>query len=537
MTPRLLVIGLDGYEASLGERWMAEGRLPALAELTERSAVVHLDHGPATRTGLAWEHVSTGRAPDRLDRWSAVDFDPDRYRARQRNTSGVPFVHGTGLRTVVLDPPYFDLGAAPEARGIVGWGAHDPGIELQSRPPELLDQARSLVGDYPARRWIYALTWPSVERTREMADALVEGTRWRTSLAQWLLGEAVPDWDLGVVVVSELHSVIESMWHGVDDAHPLHGAESAAAAEEGIRRVYEATDRLVATLCTAFPDTTVLAFSMHGMGPNESDVASMALLPELLFRDRFGRPLLDTDGDDPTAVPPLAPDVTWSAALHGRLPAVDTAGAARTGVVDRVKSRVPGRVKALARRAVGHRPDSDIPLGWMPATWYEPYWPEMDAIALPSFYDGQVRINLRGREARGRVDPADYRTACDRVESLVRACVDPRTGRSVVRAVHRPERVDPMELGPTEADFVIEWEGSPLAFDHAEHGVVGPLPFRRTGGHTGDHGIALVAGDGIAPGFHGRTSAFDVVPTVLDLLGRSPDPSLSGTSFLDEIRA
>ena len=94
-----------------------------------------------------------------------------------------------------------------------------------------------------------------------------------------------------------------------------------------------------------------------------------------------------------------------------------------------------------------------------------------------------------------------------------------------------------MELGPTEADFIIEWEGSPLAFDHAEHGVVGPLPFRRTGGHTGDHGIALVAGDGIAPGFHGRTSAFDVVPTVLDLLGRSPDPSLSGTSFLDEIRA
>jgi hypothetical protein len=48
---RVLAIGLDGYEPSLGDELMAAGELPALARLRERSARFTLDHGPAQRTG------------------------------------------------------------------------------------------------------------------------------------------------------------------------------------------------------------------------------------------------------------------------------------------------------------------------------------------------------------------------------------------------------------------------------------------------------------------------------------------------------
>ena len=56
---RVLALGLDGFEISLAERLMAEGRMPHFARLRARSARFRLDHGPDKFTGLAWEHVST----------------------------------------------------------------------------------------------------------------------------------------------------------------------------------------------------------------------------------------------------------------------------------------------------------------------------------------------------------------------------------------------------------------------------------------------------------------------------------------------
>ena len=70
---RVLAIGLDGYEESLERRLIEAGELPALARLRERSARYLLDHGPAQRSGLAWEHVSTGLSPERAGRWAGSD--------------------------------------------------------------------------------------------------------------------------------------------------------------------------------------------------------------------------------------------------------------------------------------------------------------------------------------------------------------------------------------------------------------------------------------------------------------------------------
>ena len=62
---------------------MAAGDMPALAELRRRAACFLLDHGPAQRTGLAWEHVASGLSPEAARRWAAVEFDPSTYRAWQ----------------------------------------------------------------------------------------------------------------------------------------------------------------------------------------------------------------------------------------------------------------------------------------------------------------------------------------------------------------------------------------------------------------------------------------------------------------------
>jgi predicted AlkP superfamily phosphohydrolase/phosphomutase len=172
-------------------------------------------------------------------------------------------------------------------------------------------------------------------------------------------------------------------------------------------------------------------------------------------------------------------------------------------------------------------------LDWMAANAYQPHWPGMRVFALPSFYDGRVRVNLAGRERNGRVPLADYRRVIDEVKSLLDACVDPLTGEGVVDFYEQPDRADPRQLGATESDLVIVWKGMPLGLEHPRLGRIGPVPFRRVGGHTGPHGVAWVAGDGVATGGQGVASAFDVVPTILDLLGVSPPGELSGRSLLE----
>jgi predicted AlkP superfamily phosphohydrolase/phosphomutase len=158
----------------------------------------------------------------------------------------------------------------------------------------------------------------------------------------------------------------------------------------------------------------------------------------------------------------------------------------------------------------------------------------MRAFALPSYSDGRIRINLAGREANGRVPRWAYGLAVNAVARLLRGCRDPRTGEPVVAEIERPG--DPSALDPTSADLIVVWRGTPTGIAHPRLGQIGPLPFQRTGGHTGGYGFAYVAGAGLAPGDYGVRSAYDVVPTVVDLLGEAKPAGMSGTSLLSAAR-
>ena len=524
---RVLAIGLDGYEESLERRFIEAGELPALARLRERSARYLLDHGPAQRSGLAWEHFSTGLSPERAGRWAALHFDPETYSVWQEGTRLRPFAARLKSRTVVFDAPYFDLAQAPHVRGVVGWGAHDPGIPHAARPDVLLAEFEQRFGKYPSEKWIYGVVWASAERAREMGEALARAVARRAQAARWLLGERLPDWDFALVVVSEPHSAIEGLWHGVDPAHPLHQMPSAGPAHEGLLAVYRGVDRLVGDLAAAFPDAALVVFSMGGMGPNHSDTASMVLLPELMYRHAFDRSLLrQPDAWTRTAnVPSLGHRQDWAAAIHATFP--DTLPGARpfrTGLEKVLRRFVPqrGSEDCYLRRSAD----------WIPAMLYQSHWRSMPAFALPSFYDGRIRINLSGRESGGRVPVSKYKAVCDEIEASLVACRDPATGNEIVKHVERMEGRDPLTLGPTESDIVVVWKGTFCALDHPTLGRVGPVPFRRPGGHTGPFGMAYINNVGLPALDRGVRSSFDVVPTLIELLREPLPEGLSGASLL-----
>jgi predicted AlkP superfamily phosphohydrolase/phosphomutase len=531
---RVLAIGLDGYEESLERRFMEAGELPALARVRERSARYLLDHGPAQRSGLAWEHVSTGLSPERANRWAAVHFDPETYSVWQEGTRLSPFASRLKSRTVVFDAPYFDLAQASTVRGVVGWGAHDPGIPKAARPDALLSEFEARFGKYSAEKWIYDVVWASAERTREMGEALAQAVLRRARAARWLLGERLPDWNLALVVVSEPHSAIEGLWHGVDPTHPLHKMPSARPAREGLLAVYRAVDRLVGDLADAFPEAALVVFSMGGMGPNYSDTASMALLPELMYRHTFGRSLLGQPnfGRDSAESPLLDERQDWVAAVHASFPASTIARSERFALLP-----IRASVQRVVRRLIPQPEPAEQTylrrsVEWIPATSYQPFWRSMSAFALPSFYDGRIRINLCGREITGCIHVSEYEALRDEIEALLVACRDPATGNEIVERVERVTGRDPLTLGPTESDMVVVWKGTFCALEHPTLGRVGPVPFRRPGGHTGRFGMAYLSNIAQGAGDKGVRSSFDVVPTLIELLGEPIPAGLSGTSLL-----
>jgi hypothetical protein len=262
-------------------------------------------------------------------------------------------------------------------------------------------------------------------------------------------------------------------------------------------------------LTAAFPDALTVVFAMGGMGANRSDVPSMLLLPELMHRNAFGSAFFRQ--------PP-----GWRLSAGG----VPVLPEPANGWEERIAGLFPARASAQPKD--GGR----LPLDWMPATAYQPFWRSMPVFALPSYYDGRIRVNLVGRECHGMVAVADYRQALSAVERLIRDCTDPATGESAVDYVEYPALRAPTELAATQADLVVVWKGTAMCLEHPSLGRIGPVALRRTGGHTGPFGMAYIRADNTRVGDHGIRSAFDVVPTIIDVLGHPAGRRLSGRSLL-----
>ncbi len=544
MNRRVLCICLDAFDDALSESLISSGRLPGLARIKADSARFKLEHGRDGRaryTGLTWEHFSSGRTPASSDKWSVISFDPRSFRVTQSFATERPFLAGTDARCVVFDAPYFDLKTLPNGLGAVGWGGHDPGVRRFSRPANLFADIERRFGPAPDPLLLNTMVYPSVERTEQLGAMLCASVKRRTDIAEWLLTEYSPDWDVAVLGMGESHDAVELLYHGLDPNHHLAQIPSAAPARAAFISVYEAISDQLERLSKRFPDVTLVAFTMHGMGDNDTDLPTMLLLPELLYRMQFDRPLFEPRSDWRAGpVPMLAPGENWNDVLreamnHTEQQRIDsaqmlrwarqTAGTAARGLLGRKLAQTLANGLSSGR-------DSFLDVEWMPASQYARYWAEMDAFALPAYFDGRVRVNLQGREKNGRVPLSRYRATLDRIDEALRNCVDLKTGQPVVREIARATGDDPTQMPNSRADISVLWNGSPIGFRHPVYGDIGPAPLRRMGGHSGGYGALYVKGAGIAAGNYGLRSSFDVAPTVMALSGMPCHATLDGEAVL-----
>jgi len=526
----VIAIGLDSAEPSLVEAWMEAGQLPHLARLRAEGAYGRLSSSmPHHKAEVPWTCFLTGCSAQRLGYWGPIAYDPARYLVRDilayDLVDPAPFYElGDAFRVAVLDMPQTRICDGVNGLQVLGWGSHSPQHASQSRPAGLLDELTARHGRHPLFGADNIMQWRDDSADR-FVEGLCAGIARRAAIAVDLVGRE--RWNLFLAMFGESHSAGHALWH-LSQPHPI-GRWPRASRTDPLLEVMRGLDAAVGEIAAAAPgDAAVVVFSAHGVESNNMDLPSNLFLPELLYRWSFpGRMALAS----PRACPSLAAPARMSSRNIWLLDAWnlrDERNPLKPWLRRTVPHHLYGRLRLDRLSGPGqktplvqHPPGADY-LAWLPASWYQPLWPEMKAFALPSFSDGYVRLNLRGREAAGRVERSAYKEVADEIAGLLAELRDARTGRPVVRDLLRVRSgATADDPGLPDADLVVEWdpEVTTDAVESPRFGRIGPAPYFRTGGHS-NRGFLIARGPGFAPG--GRLpdgDPLDLAPTLLDMLG------------------
>lgn len=334
------------------------------------------------------------------------------------------------------------------------------------------------------------------------------------------------------------------MWHLSQTDHPLYNLIGAGDPGDRMLEVFKAVDRAIGEILASAPeDAHVLVFAAHGMGPNVLDVPSMTFLPEFLYRYSFPGKVGIADGKIGTPLQPPILECQKNSWLWEVWSTKHDSNPLRKWL----RRNAPYRLFKRLEPFLGSSSQPDLispfklleqgdPLYFQPATWYKPCWSKMTAFAIPSFSEGYIRLNVKGREAHGIVSPSDYEAVCDDICQKLNQLIDGRTGKPMVKEIIRiRQAAGDRDVRLPDADLVVLWKDDcPTdVVESPEFGRIGPVPHFRAGSHIPD-GFLIAQGPGIeANSTLPAHSALDLTPTILSLMGAPIPDYFEGTPIFE----
>ena len=498
---KILAIVLDAAEPSLIEKWMDDGSLPNLKRLKDQGAYGRL----ASVAGWLAEAVPysfyTGRNPASHGAHCYVMFQKETMKFRPPGPDWLPirpfwrnFREG-GPRTIALDVSNCYAPEPFNGLEIAGWATHDSLVPFQTYPPDLANWIHQRYGSSILPDEIYGLV--SKKDFIKTRDLMFEVSGKFKQLCIELMRKE--SWDLFLTFLFTIHHSGHRLWSPVNIKEPLTEAENAELGD-AMRQVYIAGDRAVGEIVQAAdPNAIVMVFSLHGMGVNQSRTW---IFPEMLRR------ILQEKEDNFTPLSlikriRLLVPVDWRHQIKLRLP-------------------------YYARR-------------WLTRFWRVSghNWKQTKAFHLFSDTQGWVRINLKGRESQGVVEPREYETLCQRITEGLKTFVDADTGEPVIKKITASHQVFEGERLDDLPDLIVDWADSPAAMHRAvastQFGAIHwPTPGHNPEGRSGNHkpeGFLIACGDGIRRGEIKGAHMLDLAPTILSLLNQPIPDEMQGKNL------
>ncbi len=478
-TPGMLVVGLDAMDASLARRLAGEGRMPTLARLLTESAWAPTRNPDGIVVGAVWPSFATGRWPGRHGFYCFRQILNGTYEIARRTPNDIaptPFwqtLSRQGRRVCVLDAPLSSLVADIDGLQSIDWGTHDRMLAPAWSPDPLGDDLLSRHGAHP----VVGSCDGYMRRGEgaDLCDRLARGMAVRTDMCLELL--AGEPWDLFLVVYGESHCAGHQFWSLHDPTWPGHDPALADRLGDPLETTYESLDHELGRLLDGVDAVTpVLVLLSHGIGPHH-------------------------DGDHLFAEIVRRLDVASGRASLGRR------------LAEIARRRVERLRRKVAQRRRGDRPSTTTSVDGSRGVYSIPN----------NELFGAVRINLVGREPRGRVARGlEYDELLDWLSERFLELEDADTGEPLVRRVLRVDDLYPGEMRDDLPDLLVDWRrDGPIT--SARSPIVGVVRGSYQGIRSGDHrpsGLAILRAPGIEPG--PRSAPIDVVdlaPTITARLG------------------
>jgi predicted AlkP superfamily phosphohydrolase/phosphomutase len=501
---RILVIGLDGATLDLLEPWAQDGSLPTFQRLMAEGACGPLRSTIPPMTAPAWASFMTGKNPGKHGLYDWIHRLDGSYgvspvtAAHCQEPTLWSLLSGAGRRVCVVNVPMTFPPTPVNGMMISGMPAPSTRVPI-TYPPDLLEAIQREVGEY--------LLYPDPGQAYSdrgvdgFLDNLYRTTDTRLQVLNYL--RAREDWDFCMLVINGTDTVQHAMWRFMSPDHPLHDPGKRPRYGDAILRYFQYVDRALEQIVAGLDDnTTLVLMSDHGFGPFHKFIhlnnwlrqqGWLRMKRTLMVRVKLG--LFDLG---------FAPMRIYDLLM-------------RLGLGALKREVVRGRGQGFLRRLFPSFDDVD--------------WPRTVAYALGNV--GQIRLNVRGREPQGTIEPGEqYEAVRDEIIARLEELRDPQTGEQVVEAVHRREEIYWGQHVDQAADIVfIPTRMEYFGFGEYEFGSSEIIEAMKRG-ISGTHrlnGMALLWGDAVLAGTQLRDAQiFDLAPTILHLMGEAVPRDMDG---------
>jgi predicted dehydrogenase/predicted AlkP superfamily phosphohydrolase/phosphomutase len=515
---RVLFLGLDAGDTDLIEKWCQEGHLPNISKMRSRGTWARMQTTAEVVHVSAWPSIFTGAPPDEHGLYHAYVMQPGQQSpVRPRpDKSPVPFLwkilSDQGRKCIIMDA--FMTCPLQNFNGtqIVEWGTWTWFSEQSITPESVKREMQKKFGSYPAEDHSKVGMTPPPD-PKGFHQRLLAAVAKKTQVVKWLMGKE--DWDLFLVVFGESHPAGHYLWHYHDPSYIAHSKEQPG--QSALRDVYIALDKAVGDILKGVDDaTTVFLVSGDGMGPNYS---GSHILNDLLMRMKLFNNI-------PTSANGSA----------GKDDEAGKRGKAKTDLLSTVRNLIPKSFRAAVSRALIPRSVKEkLSLHWKTAGIA---WQHSRAFLIDNANEGYIRINLKGREPQGIVEPGrEYEDLCEEIYQTVKSATNPANGK---RAAHMVHKTDDIYDGPCRShmpDIIINWNDDArlttelltkkYGLARSAHPGYAIMPY-----YTGNHrpnAFTIALGPEIPAGrILNRTSILDLAPTILTCLGLKPPEYMEG---------
>jgi predicted AlkP superfamily phosphohydrolase/phosphomutase len=409
-----------------------------------------------------------------------------------------PFWHrfqGAGPRAVVLNVPNAFMQRPFNGVEVFSLASDHTLLPMSSTPAGIAEQLSREFGRHPFSEEGYGLM--TLKEFLAVRDEMIGVAEWSGDLYLKMMRDET--WDVFLAVFAVLHRAGHRLWSLTNVVDIKTGAEREQASD-ALRQVYIACDRALGRLVDASgPDAVQMLFSFHGMHANHS---REWILPEMLRRV-----LADSDGARTDARPSL---------------------------LQAARDLVPPSWRTRVKEALPPRYRQRLTLFWRLG---QVDWSKTRAFVIPLEVQVGIRINLKGREAQGIVQPgAEYESLCRTIREGLSDFVDSETRVPLITDVY-PAR-DVFSGGRTDwlPDLLATWNDEPSArhrlITSTRYGDIpwptpGHNPEGRSGNHTAE-GFLIAHGAGVRRGEIRDAHILDLAPTLYSLLGLPAPAGMEG---------